>query len=119
MDKEVLNFTIEKTHELMNSASCSTEARSAAENWLNALGSENEISATSQYINELEADIMPVSTLISLAESDTSVQIFGAETAKHIAAHAREIKSQGSKYCDCPACAAVEAILQNKDAFIN
>ena len=31
------------------------------------------------------------------------------------AAHAREIKAAGAKYCDCPACAAVEAILEKKD----
>ena len=31
------------------------------------------------------------------------------------AAHAREIKAAGAKYCDCPACEAVEAILEKKD----
>ena len=28
--------------------------------------------------------------------------------------HAKEIKAGGAKYCDCPACAAAEAILAKK-----
>lgn len=38
MNKEVLNYVIEKTHELMNAPSCSSEAKAAAQNWLDAVG---------------------------------------------------------------------------------
>ena len=67
---------------------------------------------------ELEADIMPIDGLIGFAESDMGAQVFGADKAKDVAAHAREIKAAGAKYCDCPACAAVEAILEKKDAIL-
>ena len=63
---------------------------------------------------ELEAGITPVDQLIAFANSDAGAQVFGANTAKQIAAHAAEIKAAGAKYCDCPACAAAEAILEKK-----
>ena len=118
MDKEVLNYVVEKTHELMDAQSCSSEARTAAQTWLDALGTENEAAETKKYIEELEADIMPVDGLIAFAESETGAQVFGAEAAKGVAAHGKEIKAAGAKYCDCPACAAAEAILSKKDALL-
>ena len=58
---------------------------------------------------------MTVDGLIAFAESEAGAGVFGADHAKEVAAHAREIKAAGAKYCDCPACAAVEAILERKD----
>ena len=118
MDKEVLSFVVEKTHELMNAASCSKEAKASAQTWLDAVGTENEAAATKTYIAELEADIMPVDGLNGLAESEMGAQVFGADKAKEVAAHAKEIKAAGAKYCDCPACAAAEAILEKKDGIL-
>lgn len=118
MNKDVLDFVVEKTHELMNAASCSGEAKAAAQSWLDAVGTENEAEETKRYIAELEADIMPIDGLIGFAESEAGSQVFGADVAKNVAAHAKEIKAAGAKYCDCPACAAVEAILEKKDSLL-
>ena len=118
MDKEVLSFVVEKTHELMNAASCSKEAKASAQTWLDAVGTENEAAATKTYIAELEADIMPVDGLIGFAESEMGALVFGADKAKEVAAHAKEIKAAGATYCDCPACAAAEAILEKKDDIL-
>ena len=118
MKKELLSFVIEKSNELINAPTCSKEAKTAAETWLAAVGTENEAAATETYIRELEADIMPIDNLIGFAESEQGGQYFGADAAKNIAAHAREIKAAGAKYCDCPACAAVEAILGKKDEIL-
>lgn len=115
MDKEVLNYVAEKTKELMNAATCCGELKTAAQNWLDAVGTEREAEETRKYIAELEEDIMPIDGLISFAESEAGSQVFGAETARNVAAHAKEIKSAGAKYCDCPACAAAEAILNRKE----
>ena len=112
MDKETLNLVVEKTHELIGAHSCSKEAKAAAEAWLAAVGTEQEAAETQKYIEELKADIMPVDGLIGFAESEAGAQVFGADTARNVAAHAKEIKAAGAKYCDCPACAAVEAILK-------
>ena len=117
MDKEVLSFVVEKTHELMNAASCSKEAKASAQTWLDAVGTENEAAATKTYIAELEADIMPLDGLIAFAESDMGAKVFG-DNARGVADHGRELKAAGKKYCDCPACAAVEAILEKKEEIL-
>ena len=65
-------------------------------------------------MDELEADIMPIDTLIGFAESAGGIQVFGADKAAGIAAHAKEIKAAGASYCDCPACAAAAEILEKK-----
>ena len=115
MDREVLDFVVKKTHELMDAASCSSEAKAAAQVWLDAVGTDREAAETAKYSAELEADIVTVDGLISFAQSEAGASVFGADNAKNIAAHAREIKAAGAKYCDCPACAAVEAILEKKE----
>ena len=51
--------------------------------------------------------------MIEFFESPQGIQIFGAERAKAMVAHAREVKAQGGKWCDCPACAAGLKILDN------
>lgn len=118
MNKEVLEFVAEKTKEMIGSATCSKEAKEAGQAWLDAIGTENEAEATKAYIAELEGDIMPVDMLISFAESEAGSQLFGAEKAKEVAAHAKAIKADGAHYCDCPACAAAEAILEKKESML-
>lgn len=115
MKKDVLDFVVEKTRELIDSPTCSVETKDAANAWLNAVGTETESEETKKYIAELEEDIMPIDTLIGFAESEAGAQVFGADKAKDVAAHAREIKSNGAEYCDCPACMAAAAILEKKD----
>lgn len=118
MDKEVLSYAVEKTHELMNAASCSSEAKAAAQAWLAAVGTEGEAAETKKYLNELEADIIPIDSLISFVGSEQGAQHFGADTAKNIVAHAKEIKAAGAKFCDCPACAAASDILKKKESLL-
>lgn len=118
MDREAVDFVTEKTRELISASTCSSEAKAAAQAWLDAVGTEKEAEETQKYIHELEADIVTVDGLISFAESDGGAKVFGADTARNIAAHAREIKAAGAVYCDCPACAAVEAILEKKELLL-
>lgn len=119
MNKEVLNYVVKKTEELMAAPSCSREAREGAQRWLDAVGTEREAEETVRYIAELEADIVTVDGLIAFAESEMGEKVFGsAEAAKGVAEHGRAIKAAGAKYCDCPACAAVEAILQKKEEML-
>lgn len=118
MKKEIVDYVTEKTNELINASSCSKEAKAAAEAWLAAVGTEREAEETKKYIEELEADIMPIDGLIAFAESAHGAEVFGADMAKNIAEHAKEIQKAGAKYCDCPACAAVEAILEKKEILL-
>ena len=117
MEKQVLDYVIEKTKELMNAHTCSAEAKAAAQAWLDAVGTENEAEETKKYVAELEADIVTSEGLLAFAESEVGAKVFG-EDAPNVAAHAREIMAAGAKYCDCPACAAVEAILKKRDQVL-
>lgn len=119
MEKEVLDYVIEKTHELMNASSCCNEAKEAAQSWLNAIGTEDESIETEKYIAELEEDIGTIDGLIDFAGSEYGIKHFGVETAKSILEHAKEIKAQGAKYCDCATCQAVAAILEKKDDLLH
>ena len=119
MDKEVLNYVVDKSHELIASPTCSKEAADAARAWLDAVGTDRQAEETKKYIAELEGDIMPIDMLISFAECEAGAKVFGgAEAAKGVADHAKEIKAAGAKYCDCPACAAVEKILEKKEEIL-
>ncbi len=117
MTREVKDYVTEKTRQLMEAHSCSKEAKEAARAWLDAVGTEGEAGETKKYIAELEADIMPLDNLITFAESDMGAKVFG-DNAGSVAEHGRELKAAGKKYCDCPACAAVEAILAKKEEML-
>lgn len=75
-EKRSIGYVIEKTHELMNAASCNSEAKAAAQSWLDAVGTEHEAAETKKYIAELEADIMPIDNLIAFAGSEAGAGIF-------------------------------------------
>ena len=111
MEKQILNEVIEETKKLIAAPSCSKEAKDAANAWLDAVGTDNEEAETKKYIAELEEDIMPIDGLIGFAGSEAGAAVFGAEKAKEVEAHAKEVKAAGGKYCDCPACTACEVIL--------
>ena len=42
MDKNVLDYVVEKTNDLMGAPSCSGEAKAAAQAWLDAVGTDRE-----------------------------------------------------------------------------
>lgn len=100
--------------DLLNAPSACAEAKTAAQNWLDAASTDEETEQTRLLLAESEADIMPIDSLIAFADSDMGAKVFGAEAAKQIAAHAKDNKAKGAKYCDCPACAACAAILALK-----
>ena len=118
MEKDILSFAVEKTHELIGAPTCSSETKAAAEAWLNAVGTEQEAEENKKYIDEIEADIMPIDNLIGFAGSEAGAAYFGAEKAAQIVEHAEQIKAAGARYCDCPACAIVAQILEKKDALL-
>ena len=115
MTQEVRDFVVEKSKELIDAPTCCEELREAARAWLTAAGTEKEAAETEKYLAELAEDIVTVDGLIAFAESEGGKKVFGEEKVQEVAAHAREIKAQGARYCDCPACAAVEAILEKKE----
>ena len=114
MQKEMREYVIAKTHDLLKAPSACQEVKAAANAWLKAQGTPAEAAETQKYIKELEEDIMPIDGLIAFAGSPMAAKAFGADDAKKLLAHAQEIKKNGAKYCDCPACTACAAILAKK-----
>lgn len=108
----------ELTADLLAAPSACKEIKEAAQNYLDAVGKEGEAEAAKAYVAELEADIMPIDGLIAFAESDMGAKVFGADGAKNVLIHTKERKEAGEKYCDCPACAACEALLNKKDEIL-
>jgi hypothetical protein len=117
MNQKGKEYVMEKAKELIAAYSCCAEAKEAAKAWLGAIGTDKEAEAAKNLIAELEEDLMPVDQLIGFAKSEAGAKVFGDKAAE-VAAHGEEIKAAGGKYCDCPACAAVEAILEKKENIL-
>ena len=105
---------IEKVKALINAPSCCAEAKEAANKWLEAVNTEKQDEAAKALIEEIAADIIPIDGLIAFAGSEDGKKIFGEEKAAGIESHAKKIKAEGARFCDCPACTAVAAILADK-----
>lgn len=118
MEKNLQEFVTEEVKKLVSAPSCCAEAIEAGNKWLEAAGTQNEDEMNKKLVKELEEDIMPIDGLIAFASSELGAQIFGPEKAEEVAKHGEEIKAQGAKYCDCPACRAAEAILSKKDELL-
>lgn len=112
--KESIKQATEYANKLIAATSCCKEAKAAAEKWLASIGTDDYKKETAAFIKELQEDIEPIDDLIAFTNSAKCKEIFG-ERANDFAAHARALKESGAKYCDCPACAACEAILALKD----
>lgn len=118
MNQEVRDYISEKVKDLINAPSCCAEAKAAGQNWLDAVGTDQEAEAAKQLIAEMEMDIIPIDGLIAFAGSEAGAKIFGADQAKQVEAHGRAIKAAGAIYCDCPACTAAAAILEKKEELL-
>jgi len=118
MTKEMIAYVTEKTRDLMAAPSCCPEARAAAQARLDAVGTKNEQAETKKYLAELAEDITPIDGLIAFAGSGEGAAYFGEAAAKGLYDHARQIKAQGARYCDCPACTAALAILDKQAQLV-
>jgi len=111
------NIIIEKTKELLNTHCCE-DLRTAANEWLEAVGTDKEKEAGKKYVAALEDSIVDIDELIKFFTSDVAINKFGAEKASEIASHAKEIKAKGAKWCDCPACTAALEVLKYKEDLL-
>lgn len=108
---------IDKTKELLGTH-CYEGLKVAAEEWLAAIGTADVKKAGEKYVAVLEDSIVDIDSVIDLFTSDFGIEKFGSETASQIAAHAKEIKANGAKWCDCPACTAAKEVLKYKEDLL-
>ena len=119
MKQDVKEYVIQKLNEMTSIPYCCEEAKSAAADWMNALGTDKEAEQTTKLLAELEADLLPIDNYIAFACSEAGVNVFGGEEgAQEEISRMKERKAAGEKYCDCPACAAALAILDKREELI-
>ena len=116
MEKKELIKTAE---ELIAVPWCCPELKEAAGKWIAAFGTENEHEAAEALVNELIEDVVPVDGALAFFAAPEAAEHFGAEEAARMAAHMRELKENGAKYCDCDACAKGAALLEAKDLLLS
>ena len=88
--------------------------KTAAQTWLDAADKD---AAAPAYIEALKQGVSTIDELLNFAASEHAVQIMGADAAKQLLAHAKDIQAKGAKFCDCPACTADLAILRELKAI--
>ena len=111
----LINSLNEKVKALIAAPSCYAGLKKIAEEYIAALSSDREKEAGRKLVAELEADVLSIDDVLAFFESDVGEKTFGAEQAAAYAAHAREVKAKGGKWCDCPACAPGREILDRKE----
>lgn len=108
-------MTIEEKKALAQAAidagSSCAEFKAAAQNYIDALGTSGEKAAAAALVAEAKEDINLIDDTIAFLKSEMAVKIFGAELAPVKLAEAEAHKANGGIYCDCPGCAAAEAII--------
>ena len=134
MKADVRDYVVEKVKEMMDSFSCCGEAKAAGQSWLNAVGTDKEAEETKKLItyqeDALEARLdglkgfqkgfamKPENAYIAGTAEGKGFEIVKENEGNQLAVHGEEIKAAGGKYCDCPACAAVAAILEKKEEMV-
>lgn len=108
------SIIIENTKELLN-LHCYEGLKTAANEWIESIGTDEEKKASEKYVAVLEDSIVDIDTVINVFTSDMGIEKFGSEKASQISSHAKEIKANGAIWCDCPACTAAMAVLKYKE----
>ena len=108
-----------KTVELIAQPQTRPALKEAAQKWLDTFddGAANE-AATADYIAALEQNISLIDETIAFMGSDDAKQFFGADGAAEKLAHAKEVKANGGRFCDCSACSLAAQILDKKNYLV-
>lgn len=116
--REELKDVIASAQKLISAPSCYAGLKEKALTWIDSIDTDKEKESAKLLIEEIKADITTIDNLVAFAHSDNAKAIFG-EGAAAFAAHADELKKSGADYCDCQACSAGLAILENEDKILN
>lgn len=109
-------FIEAKVKEIIMAPSCCAELKAVGEAYLAALHTPAEKEAGIRLLKELQEDVQDIDSVLALFTSEEGKKLFGAETASQLAETAKKVKAEGGKTCFCPACAAGQAILDNREA---
>lgn len=108
----------EMVKEILQAGSACQELKTAAQNYLDAVGTADEQDKVETLVAECEADVMKCADVIVFMKTDAEKKHLGAEVAAGILAHEEELLSKGIEYCDCPGCTAGKRVMDNKALFL-
>ena len=108
----------EMVKEILQAGSACQELKTAAQNYLDAVGTADEQDKAETLVAECEADVMKYADVIVFMKTDAEKKHLGAEVAAGILAHEEELLSKGIEYCDCPGCTAGKRVMDNKALFL-
>lgn len=100
-----MEMAIERTKVLLSNWCCD-ELKEAAQNWLDAIGTDKEKEAGKKYVLELQDSIVTVDGMLAFLPTDEAKAKFGEKIANRFYEHAKKLKIQGVVNCGCPACTA-------------
>ena len=105
MNKEVKDFAVQKTKELMEAGSCSSRGQGGCPGLAGRPGyTEHEAQETEKYIKELEGDIMPIDLLIALCGvRGRRARSSARRRLPRLRPTAGRSRRRVPRYCDCPA----------------
>jgi hypothetical protein len=111
LDRALFAYTEQKVEELLAAGPSSQQTREACQAWKDAIAAgEDQRTATNALLDALDEHHTTVDELAAFA-AGAAKDIMGEEAAAGMLAHAQELKAQGVKYCDCPACTAAHELL--------
>lgn len=109
---------VEKVKDLIAAPSCCAPLKALAEEWLKAVGTPEEKALSKKLVAELEKDVQKAADCLAFFDSEAGKAKVGAEFAANMAKHFKELVDAGEVWCDCPACKAGRAILDNKELIL-
>ena len=99
---------------LLDAPQSNPTVKEFAQSWLDAEGTEKQAELTKQLVSVAEQNIALIDETIGFAGSELAVQILGKEGAANLLQHAKDIKAQGAKFCDCSSCTVAKNIIDLK-----
>ena len=96
---------------VLDAKSACKEFKEAAQNYLNAAGTDNEGTAWDALVTEAKEDIIDIDHAIEFLKGDFAKQLFGAEFAAEKLAETEKAKANGEIYCGCEGCVAAKNII--------
>ena len=99
---------------LLDAPQSNPTVKEFAQSWLDAEGTEKQAELTKQLVSVAEQNIALIDEVIDYARSERAIQSLGEEGAAKLLQHAKDIKAEGAKFCDCQACVAAKNIIDLK-----
>ena len=103
---------------LLDAPTSNETVKEFAQSWINAEGTPKQEELTKQLVSVAEQNIALIDETIGFAGSELAIQILGEEGAAKLLQHAKDIKAEGAKFCDCDACVAAKNIIDLKAEIV-